>query len=297
MRITCLLIFFVVALCGHIEAKSFAFPEKHVEVDLINKVIKFSDFSFGKWSVTGSFSFNIQKEDGLLTCLLSGNDIVAVGRKWPWMKMLFVAKSNGVELRYFDSPDFVAKGNFNLADKKVKLNVLFDFYYRSQRLKGNFNGKATAWGTFDNILVNGDLIIKDGFYKGKEFSKFTINFLGKPPILNLTDSKIHLKSGSVYSIEGVMDLDDFGDLFPEAEYVSKKVYLGGWQLHSEGEDKAGFKKDIDEKFDFIFDTSEENEGNYQAGSELRYKMQNNQFLKFRLQEDRTIVGFEKKREF
>jgi hypothetical protein len=121
--------------------------------------------------------------------------------------------------------------------------------------------------------------------------------LGKPPVFPFNDSRITLKDGSVYNIEGELDMRDFSNIFPKAAYVSKKVTLGDWTLLSESEKSVGFKKNVDDKVDVVFDTYDRPDQYMESGTEVRYKIQKDQFLRLRMQEDQTIVGFEKRKDF
>ena len=66
---------------------------------------------------------------------------------------------------------------------------------------------------------------------------------------------------------------------------------------SEEENSVGVKKDVSDRIDVIFDTHETEYSTTEPGAEMRYKLKGNQFLRLRLQDDRTIMGFERRREF
>ena len=123
-------------------------------------------------------------------------------------------------------------------------------------------------------------------------------------------------------------LDSFGDFRPKAEFISENVSLAGWESLPEEERTVGLKKNVADKFDILFHTYDK-EGNISsggkmvvqsdpvssssngygvnrqgfspgesgAGAELRYKLEKDGFLRFRLENDRTIVGFERRKEF
>ena len=99
----------------------------------------------------------------------------------------------------------------------------------------------------DNFSLSGYLTIDDGVYKGREFSHIRLDLLGKPPVLNITDSEFILPTGTVATLVGdkVLDLRNLYSYIPKAEYRAKKAFIDEWQFYSEDEKKVGLKKNLD----------------------------------------------------
>jgi hypothetical protein len=68
--------------------------------------------------------------------------------------------------------------------------------------------------------------------------------------------------------------------------------VDGWQIFGRKEE-VGLKKQIDDKFDVKIDAEPTEEG----GTELRYNLTDDNFLKLRMQEEKTILGVENIKEF
>ena len=139
--------------------------------------------------------------------------------------------------------------------------------------------------------------IKQGRYLNTEFSYLSLNFLGKPPLLALTDSHVALYDGNTYNILGDIDLKDMSNLFTRAKFISDDIRLGGWVFFSEEYGSAGVKKDVDNKFEVCFGNYRQEDDGTDAGTELRYNVRGDQYLSLRMQKENTIVGFEKRTEF
>jgi hypothetical protein len=84
---------------------------------------------------------------------------------------------------------------------------------------------------------------------------------------------------------------------PKAEFISKKVNLGGWEILSEEKTRVGLKKNVNDNFDILLDTYDRDDKSMDTGAEVRYKLLKDQFLRLRMEDDRTIVGFERRKEF
>lgn len=274
-----------------------SFAYNNIEVDLRNNDIKITDFCFGDLAVKGDFSFDFKKEDGALIFNLEGKNISLENINLPWIKAQLVKRGDIIFVNYISSPDFTVKGNIDLAKDEVALNVDIKSWKESPSLKGVIDAKAKVWGKFNDLIVSGSLTIKNGEYRNHAFSHLFLNFLGKPPLFNLTDSKCIFKDGNIYKIEGLLNLSDFSNIFPEAKFISQRIALAGWELVFDENKNVGVKKDVDNKFDVVFDTYNKDDNLTEQGAELRYKLKRDEFLKLRMQEDKTIVGFERRKEF
>jgi hypothetical protein len=200
-------------------------------------------------------------------------------------------------INYFNSPEFKMKGVVDLGKDELSINIETNSEARYPSLEGLIKAKVSVWGKIPNVLASGYFVIEEGMYQGTEFSRAYFNFLGRPPLLYLTDAEIVLKDGSIYKIEGVMDVSNMGNLFPGAEFVSRKISVDGWELLSENKESVGLKKNVDNKFDILFNTDAKDGSSMDTATELRYNIKSDKFLRLRIQEDETIFGFERRREF
>ncbi|MDD5584306.1 MAG: hypothetical protein PHV55_04545, partial [Candidatus Omnitrophica bacterium] len=257
-----------------------------------------ADFSLGAMDVKGNFLFDVARENGSVVLNLEGKDIVFKEKRLPWVKLKVVKTGDTIVISNFSSPEFMVRGNLNLNSQECFLDINVNTQESAPVLTGSINARAKIWGHLTNCLASGSINISNGNYQGVEFLDLALNFLGKPPLLTLTDSQITLKDGSIFTIEGMLSLRDFDNLFPGAEFISQKVIFGDWQLLAQEKNNVGFKKEVDDKFDILFDANDrQDEDTLNTGTELRYKMQGDKFLKLRMESDRSILGIERRKEF
>ncbi|UCD15567.1 MAG: hypothetical protein JSV34_00515 [Candidatus Omnitrophota bacterium] len=274
-----------------------AFAHNNIEVDFSNNKVKIVDFCPGELPVKGEFYVTLKKEKDSYIFDIEGKDVSLKDLEFAWVKSRLIKRGDTIFINYFSSPDFMVKGNINLATEEAVLDVDVKSLEGFSFLEGIITAKAKVWGKFGDLVTSGNLNIKKGKYRDREFSHLSLNFLGKLPLVNLTDSKCILKNGNVYKIEGSLNFGDFSNFFPKARFVSEKVALAGWELLFDDKKNVGLKKDVAKEFSVVFDAYSEDDNFVNQGAELRYKLKRNQFLKLRMQDDETIVGFEKKKEF
>ncbi len=283
-----------------------AFAYNFIEVDLTAGKVMFNNYHFGNYNITADVLFDFKKENDSLILNLEGKDIFfntlkkpeasATTRSIPWLTARLVKKDNLIFVNYLRSPQILARGKIDLDNKELLLDVDCNWREKSLFLEGDIEGKMKIWGKLDDFLVNGSLNIKNGKYQDIDFSELTLHFLGKPPIFNLDNSEVFLADGNVYEIEGVMNLRNMDNIFPSAEFISKKINVAGWEMLSNEHNSAGIKRKVDDSFDIVLNTYDRQENSMDTmntGAELRYKVKNNQFLRLRMQEDKTLFGFGK----
>lgn len=297
------LLIFLFAIC-----MPDCFPHGFIEIDLNKREIKFDSFRFGNYSIVADLFFDVRQKDGSLIFSLDGKKISLTSEKslpsewitkrnFSWIEMKMLLKDNNLFINYFRSPEFLIRGKIDLTTQELLLDVDGKWQEKSVFLDGNTKISLRIWGRLSDYLVNGTLDVEDGVYRDVEFSKFCVHFLGKPPLFHLTDSQITLRDGSVYEIDGAMDIRDFSNIFPKAVYISKKVALGDWKMLSESDKNVGLRKNVDDNLDVVFDTYDREDQSMETGTEVRYKIKRDQFLRLRMQDDKTIVGFERRKEF
>lgn len=306
------------------------FPQDRVEINLVDKEVKFVDFCLGDYRINGFFSFLWGEENGSLIIRLEGKDITftslhprsvrrftsldksafrevsSKGRFWlfpegkniAWLKLSLEKRGNVIFLNYLSWPQFIVKGDIDLKEEKLSLTFDGDWVEESEVLGGNLRLRAKVWGKISDFLVSGYLTVENGRYKGREFSRLRLDLLGKPPLLNIIDSELVLKDGTVAAIAGdkVLDLRNFSNLIPGVEFTLQKVFIGEWQVFSEDEERVGLRKNVDEKLD-VFLKAEEKKDSSRPETELRYNLKDDKFLGFKMEESQTILRFERRRDF
>ncbi|MCK4912544.1 MAG: hypothetical protein KAS05_02340 [Candidatus Omnitrophica bacterium] len=275
---------------------SFASDEDVIEIDLIKNQVRIIDVNFGTSKINGEFAFKLDRDNGSLILEVDGTNLNFLDRCIPWIRTKLIIKGNIISIPYTYLPQFAAKGEIDLAKNELSFDLEGVWEEKSAFLDGEVKIKIKAWGGISSFLTSGYLIVDGGIYKGKEFNYLRIDFLGRLPVLNINDSQLILKNGNVIEIKGVLDLRDFSNILPGAEYSPQKVFIDQWQLFSGENESVGLKKKLDDKIDVIVDTDGGEEG---AGpqTELRYKWKDDQFFKLKMEEEGTSLRIEKRRDF
>ena len=268
-----------------------------IEIDLIENQVKLVNFNLGSCKVNGEFIFALDKDDSSLTLGLAGSNITFGDKGIPWVRAILVLGKNIIVIPYIYSPQFIANGEVDLEKNELNLNLEGSWKENSSFLEGEVKVKVKAWGGLNSFLTSGYLVVDGGKYKGKDFTHLRIDFLGRLPMLNITDSQLILKNGNVVEIKGVLDLRDFSNILPGAEYSPQKVFIDQWQLFSGDNESIGLKKQIDEKFDVSVKADGTEEGESGPKTELRYNWKDDKFLKLRMEEKGTSLRIEKRKEF
>ena len=291
---------FLCSVCGN----SFAsWPDAEasgqqdlIEIDLIKNQVKFVDFNLESSKINGEFIFALDKDNGSLTLNAEGRSITFGDKGIPRVSTKLALKSGIISIFYLCLPQFIAKGDIDLTKNELSLNIEGSWRENSSFLEGKIRVKVKAWGGISSFLTSGHLTVDGGKYKGKEFSYLRIDFLGRLPVLNITDSQLVLKNGNVVEIKGVLDLRDFSNILPGAEYEVQKVFIDQWQLFSRDNESIGFKKQLDDKFDVFVNTNGEGDS-LGPQTELLYNWKDDKFLRLKMEEKGTILRFEKRRDF
>ena len=271
--------------------------EDAIEIDLTNRKIKLASLALGDYKIDGDFVFNLDQSQDSLILNLEGKNIVLKDKTIAWVRVKLQKIANLILIRQFYIPGFSAKGDFDLEKNELALDLYGSWQENSKFLQGLVKVKVKLWGQIEDYIVSGHLVVTDGVYKGKEFSSFRVDILGKAPIFNITDSEVILKDGTVLEVAGRFDIRDFSNLMPGVEFKSQKVFIDQWQLFSE-EESAGLKKNIDDKFDVVLGTSiQEQDQKEVPETEVRYNLQNDKFLKLKMENNQTILKFEKRTDF
>ncbi|MFH1504566.1 MAG: hypothetical protein ABIH08_04160 [Candidatus Omnitrophota bacterium] len=305
-KIIFILFLFLFCLSGR---RGFCFPQGCIEVDLNSNKAKITNFYFGGCEVEGNFSFALSNEDGSLKFDLEGKNISFENKDFSELKMelvkigdiIFINNLSLERLTLSDSEyltRFTVKGSADLEKNQLSLDINGSWQEDSKALAGLMKLKLKMWGALDSLAATGSLVVEDGRYEGNEFSKLNIDFLGKPPLLNITGSEVTLKNGNVLEMAGVLDLRSSSKLIPNVEFIVQKAFIDDWQIFSKYDESVGLKKDIDDKLNVCLNTGKkENDLSEGPETELTYSWHNGKFLKLKKEDGKTIVGLEQRKDF
>jgi len=276
---------------------SSCFSQDYIEVDFNDQKVKFSDFHLGSYTIYGIFSFALNKQANLFTLNLEGRNIKFSEKNFSSVKLNITKAHNTISVHYFSLPGGGFGGMLDLDKGEVALEVDGSWQSKNRFLAGDIRTKAKAWGELNNFLVCGYFVVTDCMYQGNEFLQFRVDFLGKPPLLNITDSELILKDGSIVKVEGLLDLRNFSNLLPSPEFKAQKVYLDKWQLFSEDNKIVGLKKNVDNKLGVSLNADGQTENTSGPQTELRYELQRNNFLELKSEDKATTLRFERRNDF
>ncbi|MDD3296839.1 MAG: hypothetical protein PHU64_05710 [Candidatus Omnitrophica bacterium] len=272
--------------------------ENFIEIDSNNHSVEIVNFHLGSYSVNGKGILYFSAQDGSLTVQLEAEDISINNEVFGWLKLKLEKRGNIVFIQQLVSSQGNVKGQVDLVKNIVALNLEGHWYEKSPLLEGQMYMKVKTWGKIGEFLTSGYLTVNDGIYKGNAFSSLRLDFIGRPPLLNITDSELILKDGTSLEISGVLDLRDFSNVMPGATFTAQKVFIGDWQVFSENKNSVGLKKNVDDKID-IFLNAEGQEGDENSGpkTEVRYNLKDDNFLKFKMEDDQTTLKIEQRKDF
>ena len=291
-------IFFIVS--GTVYGNTFC--RDGIEINLIKKEVKVNNLRVENYKINGEFSFEVNEKNSSLILDVRGENITCTlltgeeDKVIPWVEARLNLKQGIIFIPYLHGPQFAANGKIDLKKDELNFNLEGSWREESKFLEGEVRVKVKAWGGISSFLTSGYLVVEGGKYKGKDFSYLRLDFLGRPPVLNITDSQLVLKNGNVVEIKGVLDLRDFSNILPGVKYKIQKAYIGQWQLFSGDNKNVGLKRQLDDKFDVFVNTSSEAEA-WGPQTELRYKWKDDKYLKLKMEGEGTTLRLEKRRDF
>ncbi|MFA7677682.1 MAG: hypothetical protein WCY34_05880 [Candidatus Omnitrophota bacterium] len=272
--------------------------ENFVEIDLDNHRIEIVNFYLGSHSISGKGVLNFSIQNGSLTVQLEAEDIKVNDKAFGWLKLKLEKRGSIIFIQQLVSSQGSVKGQVDLTKNVVALNIESQWYEKSKLLEGQICMKVKTWGKVGEFLTSGYFTVDDGIYKGNAFSSLRLDFIGRPPLLNITDSELILKDGTSLEISGVLDLRDFSNVMPGATFTAQKVFIGDWQVFSEDKNSVGLKKNVDDKIDvFLNAEGLEEDENSGPKTEVRYNLKDNNFLKFKMEDDQTTLKIEQRKDF
>lgn len=278
-------------------ATAYPYSQGYVELNSIENQIRFVDFDIGPHRIDADLGFSLKKQNGLLTLKLKGQDVIMGDKNLNSFDAEITQSGSVILLNRLAFDHFTVSGRLDLGKNNMALNIQGSWIENSEDMNGQIELKAKVWGKIGDFLTSGQLIMRNGTHEGTEFSYLRLDFLGKPPVLSITDSEIILLDGTVVEVDSVLNLRDFSNLLPDAVFKPQKVFLSGWELFSEDKKGVGLKKTIGEKFNLSLDSNGDRAGTSGPGTELRYSLQKNNFLKMKMNDSGNILGFERRKEF
>lgn len=296
MKIVFTIFLFFIYCAGSPSAFAIA-KDDSIEINLVDRQVKLVNLKFGDSTIKGDFSFNFLREDRSLIFNLSASNIAFGDMSIPWAKAEFSREGDIIFLRKLLLPNFMSKGNIDLEQNKLTLDIQGLWQEDSEFLKGLIKLKARVWGNFSNFITSGYFMVEDGEYQGEKFSSLRIDFLGKPPVLNVTDSELILTDGTVVRVEGVLDLRDFSNLIPNPEYIPQKIMIDQWQLTSGQGKELGFKKSLDGNIDVFLGADQSHEEATRAQTEVRYNLKDDKYLRLKMEKEGTSFRIENRTDF
>ncbi len=289
-----LLHFLIIIACCHLPFGSLCAAPSVNSDDFF---VFLSDFSLGNIDIKGNVHINISEQNEYLVYALTAENVRLGDLPLNSVEAKVTKKNNEYIITYIKGDIFLATGKIDFSRNFLSLNINVNFPLFLKQVKGEMRGKLSVEGDINKPWIKGTLYVKDGTYGGQNFSRATFSCSGYPPYLRLSDAEIILYDGSRYSMEGFINLNDFQTLFSSSTLSSQEVNLGEWKVFS-GDSGAGFAKDIDSHMGVAFGSSLKNgDETENLGAEFRYQLAEDKFLKLRMEEDRSIVGFEKRHEF
>jgi len=302
------LVFLLLVFYSLAEEKAFCSYQDLIEVDLVNKEVNLVNFLLGNCKLNGSFTLVLSQDNGSLTINLTGKNIsiFSLDNKllvkeekldFPWLKARFVKINNMIFIEEFSWPQFMIVGNINLDKGELALKVNGNWQANLPIFEGEAKIALDIWGKLGRFFTSGYLSANNGRYKKRQFSKFRLDFLGNPPIFNITDSEVIAPDGSIFEIEGVLDLRNFSNLIPGAKFSAQKIFIDEWQLFSAESQDIGLRKDLDNNFGVYLSANEEEEERTGANTELRYNLEDDKMLKFKVGRDQTLLQLERRKDF
>ncbi len=305
MKIKGIILFFLISCWFSGKARCAA--SGYIEVNLVEREIRLVNFTAGTYRIDGKLQFLLEKFDADLELILEGNDITVISlssggaesapKKIPWFRADLVKVNNIFFIEQLSLPQFTADGRFDLDRGELVLDIAGNWQENSETLEGQVKVKVKLWGGFEDFLASGYLTVEDGKYQGEDFVKIRIDFFGRPPLFNITDSEVLLSDGTILEIEGVLDLRDSANMIPGAEFAAQKIFIDGWQLFSDRPESVGLKKSIDGKIDVSLNAGRPEYEKVGPGTEFLYSWRDDKLLRMKLDEEGTSLRLEKRRDF
>lgn len=257
--------------------------------------VKIQNFTLGEVEVEGDLECDIARGEDYVSYDISSESFCIGEDFCRPLRGRIVKKESALVISYIQNDEFLIRGKVDLLENLVSLNIHLNAPLVLGNFEGVVEGIVSLEGTLEKPLLKGDLLMHKGRYFDLVFEEGQISFTGFWPYLRLNNSEISFVDGSKYEMDGFVNAKDLKTFFFSPEVKSKEARLGEWKVFGEKR-QAGFEKEVNDRMGVLFG-SYINERQEDIGAEFRYEILNDNYLKLRMLKDKSIVGFERKKEF
>ncbi|MBN2483096.1 MAG: hypothetical protein JXD21_02680 [Candidatus Omnitrophica bacterium] len=259
--------------------------------------ILLSQVQCGQSTLNGDVAVHVTKKEDYLIYNIHIDGLGWGGFAFSPIEAKIIKKGSEFIINYAKSKDFLIRGKIDYAKNIVDLNVNVHMAMTMEGFLGDVQGDIFIQGSTNNPLLRGKLLVKDGKLVNFTFKETVLFFSGTYPYLNVSDSQTVLPDGTAYILEGRINIRDFQTMYASLRSSAKEIIsIGDWKIYR-GIDDAGIGRDVDSRLGVRLGGSSAPNQAQQLGTELRFRLDENKFLKYRIEEDKSILGFERKSEF
>lgn len=293
-------IFFTLLFCVSLVLNAYAFNNT-ITVDFRSPHsfrILLSELKIGDIPLDGEAFVSVTKSQGYYIYNLDIRDLALGDLVLSAIEAKVVKKNEQLIINYAKSKDFLIRGKIDYVKNAIDLNVTVHMTMDTEDFRGQVKGEVMVSGTFDHPALRGSIFVKDGKLVDLVFKESSLFFNGYYPYLSINNSEVVLTEGTTYLLDGVVNAGDFKSLYAGLRSSAKELLsLGQWRLYNGAGDR-GIGRDVDSRLGVRMGSATSGKPTQeQLGTELRFRLNGDQFLKYRVQEDKSILGFERKREF
>lgn len=286
--------FFLILLCiGYLSHRVFALPSLSSDSFLIS----LSEFNLGDVDIKGDLHINVTRKDDYSIYTITADEFTLGEYTFGGVETRLIKKDTQLLITYIKCDTLLITGKIDFSKNTLSLNVNVNTMLDSEQVQGALRGKFSVEGSIYKPWIKGTLFLDNGRYFDQMFHHVEICCAGYIPYLRLSESEVTLYDGSRFALEGFINIKDLEAMFSSSAFNSKEVSLNEWKVFSQ-EKAIGFTKDIDPHmgvtFGSVINRMSETEN---PGTELRYQFGDDKFLKLRMEENKSIVGFERRHEF
>ncbi len=257
-----------------------------------------SEFKIGDSSFGGEASVSVARSQGYFIYNVDIRDLTLGDLMLAPIKAKVIKKEGQLIINYAKSEDFLIRGTMDYVKNQVDLNVTVHMDMDTEDFRGQVKGEVVVAGAFDHPALRGKLFVKDGKLVDLVFKESSLFFNGYYPNLRINNSEVVLLEGTTYLLDGFVNAGDFKSLYAGLRSSAKEILsVGQWRIYNDAGDK-GLGRDVNSRLGVRLGSDTSGiPAQRQLGTELRFRVRGDQFLKYRVQEDKSILGFEKKSEF
>lgn len=256
-----------------------------------------SQVQLGDSTIDGDAIVKVTKKEDYLIYNITIKNISWEDIPFAPIEAKIIKKGDEFIINYAKSQDFLIRGKIDYQKNMVDLNTTVHKSVVMENFEGDIQGDIIIEGSTDSPLLRGKLIVKDGKIVDFVFKESKLFFSGTYPYFTVADSQTVMSDGTTYILEGMINAQDFHTMYASLRSSAKQlISIGEWKIYrTEGD--AGIDRAIDSHIGVRLGSSSADQNPQQLGTELRFRLDENRFLKYRIEEDKSILGFERKSEF